>query len=715
MGGPGGGEAPRSMMGGAAVTTNPMRRLIAITPLLTVVCLTAQQPAAPPRPDQGQAPMTFKVEVNYIEIDATVTDAQGKPVTDLSREDFQLAEDKKPQQLAVFSHVGLPVERADPLLSRATTVEPDVRTNRREFDGRVFVLMLDDLHTGSSRTGRLRAAAAAFIQRYMGVNDVAAVVYSSGSNDKAQEFTGSRSLLLSAVNRFMGQKVPSAAVATAEQDALLERGGQAATGRDPDAMERAYKDRQLFARLRQVSDYLSGVQGRRKSIVLFSEGIETDYSHGRTDVNTRVDAAQRTFGADILEELQSTIGAAGRANVSIYPVDPRGLVALESFEAALGAQRLDTMTNIFEETRRSQDSLRTLAAETGGIAAVDRNDFSETFDRIIRDNSSYYVLGYYSPNGKRDGKFRKIDVKVLRPGLTIRARTGYTVPKGEPPKKNASAPQASEPLREALTSPLPVSGLALTAAAVPFRSGAKASVLVVAEIDGSRFMFTDRNGRPWDSIELVTLPIDGAGRPVEGTRDELSITPRPETRDTIIAKGVRMTRRLDLAPGRYQLRVGVREAGSGSAGSVPIDLEVPDFSAAPLSMSGIVVSSQSAAGIPTSHVDELLKDVLPDMPTVTRDFPRGDELTVYVEVYDQLTTPHKVEITTTATADDGRVMYSRSDQQSSAALRSPGDGFGHLATIPLKGVVPGRYVLKIEARSSGAAAPAVRELEFTVR
>ena len=164
------------------------------------------------------------------------------------------------------------------------------------------------------------------------------------------------------------------------------------------------------------------------------------------------------------------------------------------------------------------------------------------------------------------------------------------------------------------------------------------------------------------------------------------------------------------------MRVGAREAGSGSAGSVPIDLEVPDFAATPLSMSGIVVSSQSAAGIPTARVDELLKDVLPDMPTVTREFPTGDELTVYVEVYDQLTPPHKVEITTTATADNGRVMYSRSAQQSSAALKSPGDGFGHVSTIPLKDVIPGRYVLKIEARSTVAgAAPAVRELEFTVR
>jgi VWFA-related protein len=693
-----------------------MSRLIALTPLLTVVCLSAQQPAAPPRPDPGQAPMTFKVEVNYIEIDATVMDAQGKPVTDLAREDFQLTEDDKPQTVTVFSHVALPVERPDPPLSRGAAVEPDVRSNKREFDGRVFVLVLDDLHTSFSRTGRLRAAATAFIQRHMGANDVAAVVYSSSATDRAQEFTGSRSLLLSAVNKFLGQKLPSGAVGLAEQDALLARSGQPATGRDPYEMERAYKDRQLFARLRSVADYLSGVHGRRKSIVLFSEGIETDITHGKTNSNVRTDSTQRTFAADILNELQTTVGAAGRANVSIYAVDPRGLVALESFEAALGAQRLDTMTGIVEETRWSQDSLRLLAAQTGGIAAVDRNDFTETFGRIIRDNSNYYVLGYYSTNGRRDGRFRKVDVKVRRPGVTVGARTGYIAPKGDPPKKNAAVPQASAPLQEALTSPIPVRGLALTATAVPFRSGARASVLIVAEIDGSRFTFTEKDGRLWNAVELVALPVDTSGRPVEGTRDEVSITPRPQTRDAIIARGVRLTRRLDLAPGRYQLRIGAREAGSGSTGSVPIDLEVPDFNATPLSMSGIVLASQVAAAIPTARVDELLKDVLPDMPTVTREFPRGDELTVYVEVYDQLTTPHKVEITTTATADDGRVMYSRSDQQSSAALRNPGDGFGHVSTIPLKDVVPGRYVLKIEARSSAAGAlPAVRELEFTVR
>ena len=110
-----------------------MSRLIALTLLLTVVCLSAQQPAAPPRPDPGQAPMTFKVEVNYIEIDATVMDAQGNPVMGLVPRDFQLTEDDKPQTVTVFSHVALPVEPPDP----AAVERGRGRTRRAQQQARV--------------------------------------------------------------------------------------------------------------------------------------------------------------------------------------------------------------------------------------------------------------------------------------------------------------------------------------------------------------------------------------------------------------------------------------------------------------------------------------------------------------------------------------------------------------------------------------------------
>src|SRR3954451_22753634 len=128
----------------------------------------AQQapPAQPPTP-----PLTFKVEVNYVEIDAVVTDEQGAFVRNLTKDDFQVVEDGKPQPLSVFAPVDIPIERADPPLYTKTAIPPDVATNRVPFEGRVFVIVIDDLHITFSRTPRARAAARQFIERYVGTND----------------------------------------------------------------------------------------------------------------------------------------------------------------------------------------------------------------------------------------------------------------------------------------------------------------------------------------------------------------------------------------------------------------------------------------------------------------------------------------------------------------------------------------------------------------
>src|SRR6476620_1615305 len=140
-----------------------------------------QQPPAPQtvpaRPaDQQQPPITFKVEVNYVEIDAVVTDAAGNFVRNLTKDDFQIVEQGKPQTLTICSLVDIPVERADAPLFRSSPIEPDVRSNRTEFDGRIFVLVLDDLHTLFSRSGQVRAAAKQFVEHYLGANDIAAIV-----------------------------------------------------------------------------------------------------------------------------------------------------------------------------------------------------------------------------------------------------------------------------------------------------------------------------------------------------------------------------------------------------------------------------------------------------------------------------------------------------------------------------------------------------------
>ncbi len=158
----------------------------------TTIALIAAGGSWRRRPPQPQPPVTFKVEVNYVEIDANVTDAQGNFVRTLTKEDFQVLEDGKPQALTAFSMVDIPIERVDPPLFSKAAIPPDVVTNRKPFEGRVFVLVLDDLQTRFTRTARTRAAARQFVERYVGANDIVAVVNTSGYGKSMQDFTSNR-------------------------------------------------------------------------------------------------------------------------------------------------------------------------------------------------------------------------------------------------------------------------------------------------------------------------------------------------------------------------------------------------------------------------------------------------------------------------------------------------------------------------------------------
>ena len=667
-----------------------------------------QQPASPPSQEQ-QPPITFKVEVNYVEIDAVVTDSNGKFVRGLTREDFEVLEQSKPQTISIFSLVDIPVERPDAPLFAKTAIEPDVRTNQ-ESDGRVFVLVLDDLHTQALRSVRVRAAARQFIERYLGANDIAAVVTTGGSKSAAQNFTSSRRLLLKAVDAFIGQKLRSA---TLEQIDQLSRQLPPGlnTAADPLAPERAHKARASLSTLKNIAEYLEGIRGRRKAVVFFSEGMDYDITN----------PIRNQFATDVLADMKASTSEATRSNVSFYAVDPRGL---SGFEDAIDLQSLPQdnslgLHTMQQEMQVAQDTLRFLADETGGFAAINRNDYRETFARIIDDNSSYYVLGYYSSDSRRDGKFRPVDVRVRRPGLQVRARKGYTAPRARPAAKPpAMSAKTSAELREALTSPLPVSGLALSASAAAFRGVRdKAAVSITLEIDGSRFRFSEKGDRVYDEVEVSMVAYDADGKGRDGGHDVAQLTLRPQTRDMVVRRGVRIMRRMELSPGLYHVRIGVRESGNANVGTVLLDVDVPDFSKGRLSMSGLVMTSPSASAVPTARADEQFKDVLPSAPTTIREFTARDELATFVEVYDNdIRTPHRVEIKTTVLADNGTVVFNTSEERRSEELGAAGGGYGHAVRIPLKGISPGRYVLRTEARSTLEGNPtAARELEFRVR
>ncbi len=297
--------------------------------LLLCAGLDAAQQGAP---DQ-QPSVTFRAETNFVEVHAIVTDKTGAFVKDLTRDDFEIFENGVAQKPTAFSLVDLPVERAFTPLNASEPIESDVRSTTRTFDGRIYILLLDDLHTAATRTLFVRDAARQFIQRYLGANDLAAVVYTSGRQESGQELTNSRRLLRAAIDKFQGQKLPSAGaeklavhIRQTETDTVLadeapplrSREGleKAESIRDPYDAQRALYARNALQAVENVAKWLSDVQGRRKALLLFSEGIDYDI-YQPFNIESSASA--------IVTEAREAVAAAQRANVNVYGIDPRGL------------------------------------------------------------------------------------------------------------------------------------------------------------------------------------------------------------------------------------------------------------------------------------------------------------------------------------------------------------------------------------------------------
>jgi VWFA-related protein len=678
---------------------------------------SAQSPAVDQQPTPQQPPITFRAEINYVEVDARVLDAQGKFVPTLKPEDFQVFEDGKPQPVKVFSLVNIPVERAERPLFASKPIEPDVKNNLQGSDGRIYLLVLDDLHTSFQRSQRTKAAARQFVERYMGANDTAAVVVTSGRSDVGQEFTNSPRLLLQAIDKFSGRKVRSATLNRIDEERRTrETRQQGDKIADIDEQERGYQARTALDTVRNLSTYLGNIRGRRKALVLFSEGIDYDITNVFDNPNATT----------IMDSTKDLIAAATRANVAVYGVDPRGLTLMgdESIEVASFPD--DTSLGInqgsfYNEIRLAQDSLRVLSDETGGFAVVNRNDFTTAFQRIVDDNSSYYILGYYASNDRRDGRYRKIEVRLNnRPGLTVRARKGYVAPRGRAPETKAAAPgpnTVSTELRDAMESPLPLPGLALATTAVVFKGPApKGAVVVSTLIGGSSLPFAEKDGMFKNDLEVLIVASDEKGKSYSSDRNTVTLNMKPDTANRVRATGFRVITSIELPPGRYQMRVGVREGNTKKAGSNTYDLDVPDFAKDRLLMSGIALTSALSGAAPTVRPKDPIERLLPGPLSSYREFPQIDELAFFSEIYDNLgKVAHKVELAASVKAEGGNTVFQTKEQRDSSELNGSAGGYGFTARIPLKDLAPGLYVLRVEATAQiGDRDSVSKEIVFRV-
>jgi hypothetical protein len=220
-------------------------------------------------------------------------------------------------------------------------------------------------------------------------------------------------------------------------------------------------------------------------------------------------------------------------------------------------------------------------------------------------------------------------------------------------------------------------------------------------------------------MNLAVIAMDARNGETKGGFNHSLVMPlQPATYQQVLRTGLRITSRLEVPAGRYQLRVAATELNGKRSGSVYYDLEVPYFSHAPLTRSGLMLTSTLASQAPTiaGSPDDDLRKAMPGPPTTSRDFRAGEELALLAEIYDnQGGMPHSVDITTSLLADDGREVFKHEDQRSSTELGGARGGYGYTARVPLKGLSPGLYVLRVEARSRlGKGTSASREVQVRV-
>jgi hypothetical protein len=384
--------------------------------------------------------------------------------------------------------------------------------------------------------------------------------------------------------------------------------------------------------------------------------------------------------------------AAVRNNVAIYPISSAGLTT------RLGLADLE-----------GRAALRDVADETGGDAIVGTNNYSGGFRRILDDTSTYYLLGYYPQPEWRDGKFHEIKVTVNRPGLTVRARPGYLAPDpAVTPAPLPSLPADLSPIAaEALRVPAPVRGLAIDAFAAPFQGAAgSASVLVGVHLSGD-----DLALGAGQELELLYQGLTPDGRLSEGVRRIFTLSLDAATRDTVQRSGLRALGRLELPPGRHQIRIVAHQPG-GETGSVLADVEVPDYSKERVALSGVVFAS---AGLSVDRIlagDDVLRSMLSSDPTTSRRFSTSDTVTAFVEVYTDGGTPaDRVPVTAVLAAADGSPLRDVTATRVATAQADAGRA-AYTLRLPLAGLAPGTYVLAIEAPAGRRTVS--RRVPFTV-
>jgi VWFA-related protein len=605
----------------------------------SAVGISGQAPPAQP------APPVFPSRVDLVTVDVVVLDREGKPVEGLTAADFTVKESGQPQSIAAFEAVSL--HESPP--SRGGTQRVSTNTDRPDSAGRWFFIVLDDLNISQFSTVRARDAMVEFVERGLRPGDSVMIAPTSGGAWWTGSLPEDKASLIAFLKRFEGTYRPDTSTARLWDHEAMG----IALGRDPQALARvarryfeqniipeAYpmdreirsavdvspgiamiqtKARQVYKEatnrlrgsldtLERISTAVAQMRGR-KTLLLVSEGFIMDPT--QTEFRELVQSARNANAAVHFVDVRNPAGALGQAGMPGGDAEYGAALQQDDTNSALAFASLEA------------DGARSVAIDTGGrvLAGVKLVD---DLTRIADENRNYYLLGYTPTNTKRDGKFRKIEVTVARPGVEVRARGGYYAPsdkEARPPKPDALDPS----VRAALLAPFNTPGLPLRLTSYVFgqQADGKMQVMLLTELDPTPLANEAKEGLSAALDSYVLIHGRDSGN-VERSEKVVELEMPPDIFAQARRSWVPLRREFTLPPGEYQASFVVRDRGTGLVGSVRHEFDVPAAGEFRASTPILTDAVQSAAmpGQPPRPV-----------PIARRQFAPGSRVFCVFEVY----------------------------------------------------------------------------------
>jgi VWFA-related protein len=596
---------------------------------------------------QGQQGQTIHVKTELIDLRAVVTDKRGQAITDLKKEDFELMENGKPQEVSFFSLVKIPgrgeLRRAEATTANATADIPAVAPRPADTIGRTVLLYVDTLHLSPQSLLLVKKSLRKFIDERLTDQDLTAIVTSAGSLGVVEQFTRDRRVLRHAVDRLSARPNARNSLLTPYIAAMVDRGDRDAMqvaraiyiaeeggfGNDPSIMqmvqmkarqvlsEATYTRRSTLITLREVVQRLNDLPGQRL-LVMVSDGFTLFDTGGSQDTN----------------DLQSVTSRAVRSGVVIYSIDAKGLQTPSLFDASIANVPADPRiaSYISAGERDLENGLNALAKDTGGDAFFNTNDTAGAMGRALDDNQVYYTLGYYPTIEESDKKFRKITIKIKNhPDYQVRAQRGYMPADLAKKAKEEEAKTPQQRFINAILAPLPMTDIGVTA--IPNFVEAQednAQVSLQINIDGKTITYIEENGRYRFNAEVVTMIYNSDGKRVDLKSETISGALLPARLEAAKQNGFQYNRRVQLKPGLYQIRVGVTEPANERTGTAAAWIETPDLSKKnKLALSGVFLSdaqivsaqqpaanNEKGAAAPSSKLLQGIRYYKADQPVV---------------------------------------------------------------------------------------------------